>query len=78
VGRGWDRSFATLTRGSKSSRSLRFSSAMRTRSSRKERSSASRSLMIWMIRAMSSWVGGTSCTSDSAARGILATCFRES
>lgn len=67
VGRGSDLFFRSLMMGSTSSRSLRFSSEMRTSSSRRARSSASRSLMMLIIRAMSSCVGVESCVSASAA-----------
>jgi hypothetical protein len=67
VGRGSDLFLRSLMMGSTSSRSLRFSSLMRTSSSRKARSSASRSLMMFIMRAMSSWVGAESCVSASAA-----------
>ena len=67
VGKAGRRSFAFAIRGSTSSLSLRFSSPIRTSSSRKERTSASRSLIMWMMRAMSSWVGAESWLSVSAA-----------
>lgn len=67
VGSGSDRFLRSLIMGRTSSRSLRFSSAMRISSSRRRRISASRSLMMWMMRAMSSCVGCESCVSASAA-----------
>jgi len=66
-GRGCDRSFATFTNGKMSSLSFRFSSDILSISSFSNRSSASRSLRIWMMRAMSSCVGPDSDVSASAA-----------
>lgn len=67
VGKAGSRSFAFAIRGSTSSLSFLFSSPIRTNSSRSDRTSASRSLIMWMIRAMSSWVGAESWASVSAA-----------
>lgn len=67
VGSGSDLFLRSLIMGRTSSRSLRFSSDMRVSSSRSWRSSASRSLMIVIMRAMSSCVGAESCVSASAA-----------
>jgi hypothetical protein len=67
VGRGSDLFLRSLIIGRTSSRSLRFSSEMRTSSSRRVRSSVSRSLMMFIMRAMSSWVGAECSVSASAA-----------
>ena len=67
VGKGSERFLRSLMMGRTSSRSLRFSSDIRMSSSRRARSSASRSLIMWMMRAISSCVGAESWVSASAA-----------
>lgn len=67
VGRGCDRSFTTFTNGKTSSLSFLFSSDILVISSFSNRSSASRSLIMRMMRAMSSCVGPVSDVSASAA-----------
>lgn len=67
VGKAGKRSLAFAIRGNTSSLNFLFSSPIRTSSSRSDRTSASRSLIMCMIRAMSSWVGAESLLSVSAA-----------
>jgi len=68
VGSGCERFLAARISGKTSSRSLRFSSDMRTRSSLRDRISSSLSLIMVIIRVISSWVGGAESLADSAAR----------
>jgi len=72
VGRGCDRSLAAFTNGRISSLNFLFSSEIRRSSSFSCRSSASRSLMMRIILAKSSWVGPDSAASVSAAVQMLA------